>query len=312
MTSTHPDPLSVLALLSAAGNGPNLTTSAPSSSTDDSGSDDTMCSSSEEQNDLDEADCTEQKGQSRTTVGQSRMEVIAADDSESQCEAVEGPQKASKDDMHGKKRPRDDDTQDGPGRRRVQWKKYGEKVLKRKAAVDANNVVYRYYYRCNYPGCTARKVLEKCFDANKRCKNMSSKVTGTHTHADEVFRYKKCYDEHECEDGMISVTPNQPRQIEGASVMMQNSSTNIVQGSAAGSSLGAQAAWNKLYGDAMQPAASQPLMQLLAMNQMNANANALSRPAGPPGNMNMNWNSVMMLGMQAGMEMALKMAQQQQ
>ena len=174
----------------------------------------------------------------------------------------------------------------------------------------ADLVSCRYYYRCNYPGCTARKVLEKCFDANKRCKNMSSKVTGTHTHADEVFRYKKCYDEHECEDEMISVTPNQPRQINGPSVMMQNSSTNIVQGfpSAAGSSLGTQAAWNKLCGNAMQPAASQPLMQLLAMNQMNA----LSRTAGPPGNMNMNWNSVMMLGMQAGMEMALKMAQQQQ
>lgn len=265
MTHNHAGPLSVLALLSAAGDEPNLPASAPSSSTYDSGSDDTVCSSGEEQNDLDEADCTEQKGQSRT-------EVTAADDSESQCGAAEGPQKASKDDMQGKKRPRDDDAQDGPGRRRVQWKKYGEKVLKRKSAVDANNVVYRYYYRCNYPGCTARKVLEKCFDENKRCKNMSSKVNGTHSHADEMFRYKKCYDEHECEeDEMISVTPNQPGHI---------------------------------------PAASQPLMQLLAMNQMNANA--LSKASGLSGNMNMNWNAVMLLGMRAGMEMVMKMSQQQQ
>ena len=57
--------------------------------------------------------------------------------------APEGPQKASKDDTQGKKRPRDNDAQDGPRRRRVQWKKYGAKVLKRKSAVDANSVVYR-------------------------------------------------------------------------------------------------------------------------------------------------------------------------
>ena len=84
---------------------------------------------------------------------------------------------------------------------------------------------------------------------------MSSKVNGTHSHADEMFRYKKCYDEPECEDEMISVTLNQPGHIDGPSLMQQSSSTNVVQGfpSAAGPSLGTQPAWSKLYENAMQP-----------------------------------------------------------
>jgi len=75
--------------------------------------------------------------------------------------------------------------EDHVGRRRNHWKKYGHKVLKTKRGSDER--VERCYYRCNFPDCPAKKLIEKRVDAEGKVHKKVDASGGPHTHPKEAF-----------------------------------------------------------------------------------------------------------------------------
>jgi len=62
---------------------------------------------------------------------------------------------------------------------RKQWKKYGRKVMKKRKLESGESV--RCYYKCNYPGCSAKKQVDKVV-ANGIVIQAFSQVQGVHNH----------------------------------------------------------------------------------------------------------------------------------
>jgi hypothetical protein len=74
-----------------------------------------------------------------------------------------------------------------------QWKKYGQKVVKRRGS----GKLIRCYFRCNYPGCEAKKQIEKELDAEGNVIEINPNFWGTHCHDEGIFDNQVCYDEDE-------------------------------------------------------------------------------------------------------------------
>jgi hypothetical protein len=89
-----------------------------------------------------------------------------------------------------------------------QWKKYGQKVLKRNNS--GNGKLIRCYFRCNYPGCEAKKQIEKELDADGNVVEVNPNFWGIHCHDEGIFDNQVCYDEDEMNELKSSekVSPN--------------------------------------------------------------------------------------------------------
>lgn len=62
------------------------------------------------------------------------------------------------------------------------WRKYGQKVI-----LSYANPKQRYYYRCSYPGCTAKKHMQWTL-ADKNKSDLVSEYSGEHSHGLEQNR----------------------------------------------------------------------------------------------------------------------------
>jgi len=80
--------------------------------------------------------------------------------------------------------------------KRNQWKKYGQKIVKKRKSGDSGESV-RCYYRCNFPGCPVKKQIEKIIGASGIVSEKIPHIWGNHNHPEDVFHNQSCYDDHE-------------------------------------------------------------------------------------------------------------------
>jgi len=184
------------------------------------------------------------------------------------------------------------------GRPRCQWRKYGEKTLKRPSLHDDQYSIQRCYYRCNYPDCPAKKRVEKKLNADKRCVGKQTYIEGEHTH-DVSWKPSSAADEEvtRVDAAQARERPNLPvpSQMEAWMAMASGCMAGMPQTTAQSMSVGG-------YGSTRNYASPDPFTQMAMMQpvqhqmgaQMGANQMAM-----------MQW-----VGMQAGMQIGLNMIQQ--
>lgn len=102
----------------------------------------------------------------------------------------------------GGKRGRDKKSSDGskpPKRARLyynQWRKYGQgtKKVKHNTPLGEKQIL-TCYYKCNYPGCQAKKQIRKKVGANGEILEIEPADLGTHCHPQGMFLREACFDE---------------------------------------------------------------------------------------------------------------------